>query len=124
MIEYLDLEDVVWIANELVMEGSARIRDLGLLQSAIFRPGASAFGEDAYPDLFDKAAALLQSLARNHPFIDGNKRTAWLSTVTFLDINGIRLNVETDAQERLVISIATGEMEEIDKIAAALRHFR
>ncbi|RJO75373.1 type II toxin-antitoxin system death-on-curing family toxin [Nocardia panacis] len=106
------------------MEGSARIRDLGLLQSAIFRPGASAFGEDAYPDLFDKAAALLQSLARNHPFIDGNKRTAWLSTVTFLDINGIRLNVETDAQERLVISIATGEMEEIDKIAAALRHFR
>ena len=60
------------------------MRDAGLLESAVHRPVGSMFGQEAYADLFDKAAALLQSLAVNHPFVDGNKRTAWMSCVVFL----------------------------------------
>lgn len=79
------------------------------------------FGEEAYADLLDKAAALLQSLAINHPFLDGNKRTAWLSCVTFLAMNGIQLRPDIDAAERLVISVATGEADEVKVISHGLR---
>jgi death-on-curing protein len=79
------------------------------------------FGEEAYPDPIDKAAALLQSLAINHPFFDGNKRTAWLSCVTFLAMNGIDLRPDIDAAERLVIAVATGEMDEVKVISQGLR---
>lgn len=79
------------------------------------------FGEEAYPDLIDKAAALLQSLTINHPFFDGNKRTAWLSCVTFLAMNDVQLRPDIDAAERLVIAVATGQMDEVKPIAHALR---
>jgi death on curing protein len=64
------------------------IRDLGLLAAAAARPQASAFGDDAYPDLWTKAAALLHSVVKNQPLVDGNKRLGWLACAVFLDING------------------------------------
>lgn len=85
------------------------------------RPSAAMFGQEAYPDLFDKAAALLQSLAINHPLFDGNKRTAWLSCVTFLAMNDVQLRPDIDAAERLVIAVATGQMDEVKAISEGLR---
>ncbi|PJE94049.1 type II toxin-antitoxin system death-on-curing family toxin [Streptomyces carminius] len=100
------------------------VRDIGLLESAVHRPSAAMFGTEAYPDLFDKAAALLQSLAVNHPLVDGNKRTAWLSCVTFLSLNGERLRPDIDAAEELVVAVATGELEDVKLIGERLRLLR
>ncbi|MFF7181752.1 type II toxin-antitoxin system death-on-curing family toxin [Streptomyces sp. NPDC008121] len=118
---YLSAEDVLVIAEHAVDDQKVVVRDAGLLESAVHRPSAAMFGEEAYPDLVGKAAALLQSLAVNHPFVDGNKRTAWLSCVTFLAMNGIQLRPDIDAAERLVIAVAVGESDEIEAIGHALR---
>ncbi|MFG2554892.1 type II toxin-antitoxin system death-on-curing family toxin [Streptomyces sp. NPDC048581] len=118
---YLSAEDVLAIAEHAVDDQSVVVRDAGLLESAVHRPSASMFGQEAYTDLFDKAAALLQSLAINHPFIDGNKRTAWVSCVVFLAMNDVQLLPDIDAAERLVIAVATGSLEEVKVIAEALR---
>ncbi|MFG3045387.1 type II toxin-antitoxin system death-on-curing family toxin [Streptomyces sp. NPDC048202] len=118
---YLSAEDVLSIAGHAVDDQDIVVRDVGLLESAVHRPSASMFGQEAYTDLFDKAAALLQSLAINHPFIDGNKRTAWVSCMVFLAMNGEQLRADIDAGERLVIAVATGSMDEIKAIADALR---
>ncbi|MGW9304074.1 type II toxin-antitoxin system death-on-curing family toxin [Streptomyces cyaneofuscatus] len=118
---YLNSEDVLVIAGYACDDMQIVVRDAGLLESAVHRPSAAMFGEEAYPDLIDKAAALLQSLAVNHPFFDGNKRTAWLSCVTFLAMNGVDLRPDIDAAERLVIDVATGETDEIKVISQGLR---
>ncbi|THA26189.1 type II toxin-antitoxin system death-on-curing family toxin [Streptomyces sp. RKND-216] len=121
---YLTAEEVLVIADHACDDMRVAVRDLGLLESAAARPAASMFGEEAYADLFEKAAALMQSLAVNPPFVDGNKRTAWLSTVVFLRINGIELRPDIDAAEQLIVSVATGELEEIKVIADCLRRLR
>ncbi len=118
---YLSAEDVLVVAEHAVDDQTVVVRDAGLLESAVHRPSAAMFGEEAYPDLLDKAAALLQSLAINRPFLDGNKRTAWLSCVTFLAMNGVQLRPDIDAAERLVISVATGETDEVKAISQGLR---
>ncbi|MFG2769434.1 type II toxin-antitoxin system death-on-curing family toxin [Streptomyces sp. NPDC048350] len=118
---YLSAEDVLVIAEYAVDDQNVVVRDAGLLESAVHRPSAAMFGEEAYPDLIDKAAALLQSLAINRPFVDGNKRTAWLSCVTFLAMNGVQLRPNIDAAERLVIAVATGEADEVKVISHGLR---
>ncbi|MFC8535507.1 type II toxin-antitoxin system death-on-curing family toxin [Streptomyces sp. NPDC057249] len=118
---YLSSEDVLVIAEHACPDMRVVLRDAGLLESAAHRPSASMFGQEAYPDVLDKAAALLQSLAVNHPFFDGNKRTAWLSCVTFLAMNGVDLRPDIDAAERLVIAVATGEADEVAVIAKGLR---
>lgn len=89
---------------------------IGLLESAVARPQASAFGTDAYPDLASKAAALLHSLVLNHAFIDGNKRTAVLSTLVFLDLNGYM--VRWDQQEALdfLLRLAAHQIELEDAV--------
>ncbi|GAA2527146.1 hypothetical protein GCM10010398_09860 [Streptomyces fimbriatus] len=79
------------------------------------------FGQEAYPDLFGKAAALLQSLAINRPFVDGNRRTAWTSCVVFLAVSDVQLRPDTDAAERLVIAVATGAVDEVEAVSEALR---
>ena len=79
------------------------------------------FGEEAYPELIEKAAALLQSLAINRPLFDGSKRTAWLSCVTFLAMNGVQLRPDIDAAEELVIAVTTGSMDEVQDIAQGLK---
>jgi death-on-curing protein len=118
---YLSAEDVLLVAEHAVDDQKVVVRDAGLLESAVHRPSAAMFGEEAYPDLLGKAAALLQSLAVNRPFVDGNKRTAWLSCVTFLAMNGIQLRPDIDAAECLVVDVATGAADEIEAIVRALR---
>ncbi|MFJ8753370.1 type II toxin-antitoxin system death-on-curing family toxin [Streptomyces sp. NPDC102441] len=118
---YLSSEDILVIAGYACDDMQVVVRDVGLLESAAHRPSAAMFGEEAYPNVIDKAAALLQSLAVNHPLFDGNKRTAWLSCVSFLAMNGVDLRPDIDAAERLVIAVATGEVDEVKVIAQGLR---
>ncbi|MEV7872120.1 type II toxin-antitoxin system death-on-curing family toxin [Streptomyces sp. NPDC088124] len=118
---YLSAEDVLAIADHACDDMQVVVRDAGLLESAVHRPSAAMFGQEAYPDVIEKAAALLQSLTINHPLFDGNKRTAWLSCVTFLALNEVHLRPDIDAAERLVIAVATGRMDEIKAIADGLR---
>ncbi|MFI1165356.1 type II toxin-antitoxin system death-on-curing family toxin [Streptomyces sp. NPDC020801] len=118
---HLPAEDVLAIAAHAVDDQDVVVRDAGLLESAVHRPSASMFGQEAYADLFDKAAALLQSLAINHPFIDGNKPTAWTSCVVSLAPNNVQLRPDIDAAERLVIAVATGALDEVKVIGEALR---
>lgn len=96
-MRFLDYDDVVAVYEATI--GPARLRDPERLHSAIGRPQQSAFGEDAYPTPLMKAAALMQSLAENQCFVDGNKRVAWLSAKLFLRING--LTVDASAAEGL-----------------------
>jgi death-on-curing protein len=118
---YLTAEDVLAVADLAVDDQVVVVRDAGLLASAVHRPAAAMFGQEAYSDLFDKAAALLQSLAVNRPFADGNKRTAWTSCVVFLAMNDVQLRPDIDAAEGLVIGVATGELEDVKVISEALR---
>ena len=124
MTEYLDRDDVL-VAGAAALGMVPEVADYGLLDSAVARPRATVFGLDAYPDVYTKAAALMQSVARNHAFVDGNKRTAWAAAWTFLAINGGELAhaFDVDAAERLVLDVATGEQQSIEKIASALRLF-
>ena len=100
--------------------GPIEVRDIGLLESAVHRPRASGLGQEACPGLFKKAAALLHSLAGNHPLIDGNKRLAWLATYVFLAKNGVELDPDDDAAYSFVIAVAAGEIDDVDEIAAVL----
>jgi death on curing protein len=120
MTEYLDLDDLLEIAREAV-DGDVVVGDYGLFESALARPRASVFGQDAYPDLHLKAAALLHSLARNHALVDGNKRLAWTACRTFLAINGQWISAPEDERFDFVIRVATGVLPDIDEIAEQLR---
>ncbi|MCA1692124.1 MAG: type II toxin-antitoxin system death-on-curing family toxin [Actinobacteria bacterium] len=97
------------------------IRDVGLLGSAAARPQTTIFGEDAYPDVWTKGAALLQSIVKNHPLVDGNKRLGWLATAVFLELNGIpAVNATNDDVFDLVMAVAAGD-DTIENLAEALR---
>ncbi len=120
MTEYLDLEDLLEIARAAVGEDVV-VGDYGLLESALARPRASAFGQDAYPDLHLKAASLLHSLARNHALVDGNKRFAWTACRTFLAVNGQWISAPEDERFDLVIRVATGVVADLEEIAEQLR---
>ncbi len=91
------------------------------LRAAIERPQASAFGDDAYPTLAEKAAALLQSIVIGHPFLDGNKRAGFAACVLFLELNGIDKRADLEGAFRLVLAVATGELREVEEIAERLR---
>jgi death-on-curing protein len=121
--EYLNLEDVLAAAEAAVAPAQFQVRDLGLLESAIARPQASAFGADAYPDLLTKAAALLESLARNHALIDGNERLAWVATRYFLISNGADIRAPSPQEgDRFVRDVAQGRLE-LAAIAEVLRRW-
>lgn len=108
MITYLSLEDLLTIIERYNLPPA---RDMGLLDAAAHRPRSSAFGEDAYPAIDEKAAVLLESIVRNHPLLDGNKRLGWLAAVIFFDINGFTLEAPDDRAYDLVIGVATGEID-------------
>jgi len=95
---HITLDVVLAIHDDMIDKygGSRGIRDLGLIQSAIARPQSSFGGDDLYPNVFDKAAALFHSLIFNHAFIDGNKRTTIVSTAHFLSLNGFELDVSQE----------------------------
>ena len=107
-VEYLDLEDALLLIRTL---GVGPVRDLGLLDSAMARPRSSAFGVDAYLTIEIKAAALLHSLASNHPLVDGNKRLAWLATVVFLDLNELAPKLSDNEAFEVVWEVASGESD-------------
>jgi death-on-curing protein len=111
MTAYLTTDDLLVLVEEL---GRFRVRDFGLLDSAAHRPRATVFGDDAYPDLHTKAAVLLESLARNHPLVDGNKRLAWVAVVVFYGINGVALHAPEDPAYELVIGVAEGRVTHQD----------
>jgi death-on-curing protein len=119
MTEYLDLDDLLVIARAAIGEDVV-VRDYGLLESALARPRASVFDQDAYPELHLKAAALLHSLARNHALIDGNKRLAWTAGRTFLAINEHWISATEDDRFNFVIGVAAGGITELDDIAEQL----
>ena len=120
MTDYIDLEDLLDIARAAI-GADPQIRDYGLIESALARPSASVFGADAYPDLHLKSAALLDSLARNHALVDGNKRLAWTACRTFLAVNGQWISAPEDDRFEFVIQVATGALAELDNIADQLR---
>jgi death-on-curing protein len=118
---YLTLPELLHIAAR-VLGSDPPIRDVGLLESAVARPQATAFGADAYPDLDSKAAALLQSLARNHALVDGNKRLALAAVIAFYGVNGRRLTLTNDEAYEFVIDVATGRLDSVEKITTRLRN--
>lgn len=119
-IEYLDLEDLLLLATALLGDPPP-VRDLGLLSAAAARPMASAFGEDAYPDLWTKAAALLHSVVKNHPLVDGNKRLGWLACAVFLDLNGVDpVAASNDDVVDLVMRVAAHPIE-VTELSEALQ---
>jgi death-on-curing protein len=119
---YLSYDDLLKVAAR-VIGSQPLVRDHGLLEAAAFRPQASVFGADAYPTLWDKAAAMMESLARNHPLVDGNKRLALAGTVVFLGMNGFRLTMNNDEAYDFTIKVSTGEFESVAAIAAVPHEF-
>jgi death-on-curing protein len=115
---FLDLEDLLHVARRSL--GDVEIRDVGLLESASARPRSTAFGEDAYPSIHAKAAALLHSIARNHPLVDGNKRLALAAGIAFYGLNGFRLILSNDEAYELVMAVAAGELDDVERIAGRL----
>jgi death-on-curing protein len=107
MTRYLDLESFV---NQLQRIGF-RVRDLGLLDSALSRPRASLFGQDAYPSIYLKAAALMESIILNHPMIDGNKRSSWFGLNAFLLLNGLVIEADQVEAYEFVLGIPTKKID-------------
>ena len=116
----LTLGELLHIA-ERTLGGPAPIRDVGLLESALARPAATAFGADAYPGLERKAAALVHSLIRNHALVDGNKRLGLGALIVFLGVNGHRLRWTNDEAYDFIVSIADGRLDDVDAIAELLQ---
>jgi death on curing protein len=109
-MEHLTVEDLLSIAEEVL--GASAVRDVGLLDSAAHRPQASVFGQDAYPTIHEKAAALLDAVVRHHALVDGNKRLGWAATVVFYDLNGLELAPPSaDEAVELVVAVASGHLE-------------
>lgn len=116
---YHTIADLYAIADAVA--GQFVVRDPGLLTSALARPRTYVFGVDVYPTLWEKAAALLQSLAGNHPLVDGNKRLALAAAVVFLARNGVNTAaLDEDAAYNLMIAVAKGELEEVPILAERL----
>lgn len=120
MIRYLRVADVLALAEAVIGEPPG-VRDLGLIDSAVARPRAAFAEVEAYPTLHLKAAALLESLAGNHPLVDGNKRVALASMLFFFDLNDVRVTLSHDEAYDLVIGIVTHELD-IEKAAEILRN--
>lgn len=115
-MRYLKLAEVVSLHDALIAttSGASGIREPGIVESAHAQPLATFGGDDLYPDLVDKAAALAFSLVNGHPFVDGNKRTGHAAMETFLVLNGFELNASVDEQERVMVQLAAGELSRED----------
>ncbi len=111
MTHYLTLDDLVTLTVEL---GGLHVHDIGLLDSAANRPAVTVWGEDAYPDIHTKAAVLLESIARNHPLLDGNKRLSWVAAVVFYGINGYRVVAPEDDAYDLIIAVCESHLPYAD----------
>jgi len=119
---YLSVEQVVWLHARLVEDfgGASGLRDRRALASAVARPAMTFDGEDLYPDVAAKAAALLHSLVLNHPFVDGNKRIAIHTAEFFIERNDFVLEADDDDLERLTLAAAEGQLA-VEALAIWLR---
>ena len=118
-MRYLTADEIIGINEQVV--GPDQLRSDHLLGSAVAQPQQSAGGHDAYPEIHTKAAALFRSIACNHAFVDGNKRTALLATISFYGLNGYLFRGDHISVLHLVLDVATGVYEEVDLIAEHLR---
>lgn len=111
-MRYLSIAEVLDLHQRLFADtgGATGVRDLGALESAVSQPHASFGGQDLYPDLVAKAAALCYSLVMNHAFVDGNKRVGHAAMETFLLLNGHEIQCGTDEQERVILQLAAGDL--------------
>lgn len=120
MTSFPTTEDILALARAVLP--AVDVRDGGQLHAAVLRPQTSVFGEDAYTGLWEKAAALMHTIVRGHPLVDGNKRLGWAAAVAFLEDNGESLEYQDiDEAESLVISLAKGELDGIPDLAHRLR---
>jgi death-on-curing protein len=112
-VEYLTLEEVLLLHARLIQRtgGSGGVRDMRLLDSALARPRATFGGEDLYPGLWYKAAVLMHSLVKNHPFVDGNKRTALTATGLFLELNGYMMTASNEEALDFTRRVVLGEID-------------
>jgi len=117
---YLSVDELLRVA-ERVDPGGVTVHDVGLLEAAAVRPQTTVGPVDAYHDLISKAAALLHSLARNHALLDGNKPLALVGVIVFLGVNGVRLAATNNDAHDLVMSVATGDLDDVASIADRLR---
>ena len=119
-MQYLSLEDAL---QQIAIAGFY-VKDAGLLESALARPQTSVFGEDAYPTLEVKAAAMTHSVIKNHPMVDGNKRTSWFLLNAFLYINGYLLEMSTEEGLEFTLGVATDQLS-LEQAAEKIRsHMR
>ena len=118
----LNLRQVLLLHEYMIKKhgGSPGVRDMGMLKSAIFRPFATYGGEDLYKDIYLKSGALLQSIAKNHPFVDGNKRTAYTVTYTFLKLNLIQIIITNKQVVEFMVRV-TEENLSVDEISFWLK---
>ena len=123
-MRHLSLAEVLGL-HRLILEscgGAAGIRDLGALESAVAQPHLTFGGEDLYPTIAEKAAALCFSLVLGHPFVDGNKRVGHAAMETFLVLNGFELASDVDEQEGRMLALAAGELERSELVAWVSGH--
>jgi death on curing protein len=115
-MRYLSLQEILSLHSLLIAKsgGSSGLRDRGALESAVAQPEASFDGEDLYPDLASKAAALGHSLIQNHPFVDGNKRIGHAAMEVFLLLNSHEIDASVDEQEAIIIEVASGKVSRIE----------
>lgn len=123
MTEYLTVEDLLGSARRFLGR-EPEVRDAGLLESPVARPATTVFGQEAYPDLDSKAAALLHSLVKNHALVDGNKRLGWTATNLFYGYNGYELVADEDAAYAFVIDIAAGRLDDVTEVSKVLAGWR
>jgi len=118
--EHLDLEDLL-TAAEVAVGRQPEIRDIGLLEAAVARTQATAFGVEAYPDVPHKGAALIHSIVTGHPLVDGNKRLGWVALRLFLRLNGLDVRAPHEDAFKLVAAIADGSLRDVPEIASRLQ---
>lgn len=116
-VRYLTEDELIYINEQLpgndrihtIVQGKRKVRDMSLLEAAVGRPQQSVFGADAYPSLTEKAAALLHAITRNHPFADGNKRTATIALLMMMAVNGYAVVWEPADALRQIVAVAEGQ---------------
>lgn len=120
---YVNIDEVYYIHQSIIKQAGSKasVRDFGLLHSAVERPKATYDGQELYPTIFTKAAALLQSLCRNHPFTDGNKRTSWAAAKVFLALNGYHLKSASSEAANFMVGI-DNDKPSISQIATWLKN--
>lgn len=123
-MRYLTVEAVLELHRLVIAQsgGAAGVRDQGGLESAVAQPRMTFGGQDLYPTIVEKAAALGFSLIMNHPFVDGNKRIGHAAMETFLVLNGYEIDAAVDEQERIVLQVAAGELSREDFTAWVENH--